>query len=33
MAVTAELGTGKRRVIEFFLSPLIKHADESLPLR
>ena len=33
MAVTAEVKTGKRRVIEFFLSPLIKHVDESLTLR
>jgi hypothetical protein len=30
MAVTAEIKTGQRRVIEFFLSPLIKHVDESL---
>lgn len=33
MAVTAEVKTGKRRIIEFFLSPLIKHVDESLTLR
>jgi len=33
MAVTAEVKTGKRRVVEFFLSPLIKHVDESLTLR
>jgi len=33
MAVTAEIKTGKRRVIDFFLSPLIKHVDESLTLR
>jgi hemolysin D len=33
MAVTAEVKTGKRRVIEFFPSPLIKHVDESLTLR
>jgi hemolysin D len=33
MAVVAEVKTGKRRVIEFFLSPLIKHVDESLTLR
>ena len=33
MAVTAEIKTGERRVIEFFLSPLIKHVDESLTLR
>ncbi len=33
MALTAEIKTEKRRVIEFFLSPLIKHVDESLKLR
>jgi len=33
MAVTAEIKTGQRRVIEFFLLPLIKHVDESLTLR
>ena len=33
MAVTAEIKTGQRRVIEFFLSPLIKHVDESLTLK
>jgi len=30
MAVTVEIKTGKRRVIEYFLSPLIQHASESL---
>jgi hemolysin D len=30
MAVTAEIKTGKRRVIEYFLSPLIQHGEESL---
>lgn len=30
MAVTAEIKTGKRRVIDFFLSPLIQYGDESL---
>jgi hemolysin D len=30
MAVSVEIKTGKRRVIEYFLSPLIQHADESL---
>lgn len=30
MAVSVEVKTGKRRVIEYFLSPLIQHADESL---
>jgi len=30
MAVSVEVKTGKRRVIEYFLSPLMQHADESL---
>ena len=30
MAVSVEIKTGKRRVMEYFLSPLIQHADESL---
>ncbi len=30
MAVTAEIKTGKRRVIEYFLSPLLQHSNESL---
>lgn len=30
MAVTVEIKTGSRRVIEYFLSPLIQHASESL---
>ena len=30
MAVTAEVKTGKRRIIEFFLSPLMQYKDESL---
>lgn len=30
MAVTVEVKTGKRRVIEYFLSPLVQHARESL---
>jgi len=33
MALTTEIKTGKRRVIEFFISPLIKHIDESLSIR
>lgn len=33
MAVTVEVKTNKRRIIEFFLSPLIKYANESLTLR
>lgn len=30
MAVTAEIKTGKRRVVEYFLSPLLQYKDESL---
>jgi hemolysin D len=30
MAVTVEIKTGKRRVIEYFLTPLMQHANESL---
>lgn len=30
MALTAELKTGKRRLIEFLLSPLLRYKDESL---
>lgn len=30
MAVTAEVKTGKRRIIEFFLAPLLRHGGESL---
>ncbi len=30
MAVVAEVKTGQRRVIEYFLSPLVEHATESL---
>ena len=30
MAVTAEIKTGKRRVIEYFLAPLLRYGDESL---
>jgi hemolysin D len=30
MAVTAEIKTGTRRLIEFFLSPLLKSGQESL---
>lgn len=30
MAVTVEIKTGARRVIEYFLSPLIQHGNESL---
>lgn len=30
MAVTAEVQTGERRIIEFFLAPLLRHGKESL---
>ena len=30
MAVTVEIKTGKRRVIEYFLSPLLQYGSESL---
>lgn len=30
MAVIAEIKTGRRRVVEYFLSPLLEHASESL---
>jgi len=30
MAVTAEVKTGTRRIIEFFLAPLLRHGNESL---
>jgi hemolysin D len=30
MAVSVEIKTGKRRVIEYFLSPLLQHVNESL---
>lgn len=33
MQVTSEIKTGKRKIIEFFLDPLIKYAEESLKLR
>lgn len=33
MAVTTEIKTGKRRVIEYFLSPLMQYRDESLKER
>jgi len=33
MVVTAEIKTGKRKIIEFFLDPLVKYVDESLKLR
>ncbi len=30
MAVSAEIKTGKRRIIEYFLSPLLQHSKESM---
>lgn len=33
MAVGIEIKTGRRRVIEYFLSPLMRYADESLKER
>ncbi len=33
MALSVEVKTNKRRIIEFFLSPIIKYAKESLTLR
>jgi len=32
-AVTTEINAGKRRVIEFFLFPIVEHLDEGLKLR
>jgi len=33
MSLTGEIKTGRRRIIEFFLSPLMKYTDESLKVR
>ncbi len=33
MSVTAEITTGQRRIIEFFLDPLMTHTDASLEVR
>lgn len=33
MAVTAEIKTGKRRILEYFLSPVLQTIDESLTER
>ena len=33
MSVSAEMKVGKRRVIEFFLYPLIKYLDEGMSVR
>ena len=33
MSVTSEINIGKRRIIEFFIYPLIKYLDESIKVR
>lgn len=33
MEVTAEIKTGERRIIDFFLETLVKYVDESIKLR
>ena len=33
MSVTAEVKVGKRRIIEFFIYPLIKYLDEGISVR
>lgn len=33
MAITAEVNTGKRRILEYFLSPVLRYADESIKER
>jgi len=33
MSVTAEIKVGKRRVIEFFIYPIIRYLDEGLSVR
>ena len=33
MTASVEVKTGKRRIIEFFLSPIVKYSNESLTLR
>lgn len=33
LSVTSEVKTGKRRIIEFFIYPLIKHLDEGMSVR
>ncbi|MBI3754417.1 MAG: HlyD family type I secretion periplasmic adaptor subunit, partial [Deltaproteobacteria bacterium] len=33
MTLSVEVKTGKRRIIEFFLSPIVKYTKESLTLR
>ena len=33
MGVTVEMKTGKRRIIEFFIYPMIKYLDEGISVR
>ena len=33
MSATCEINIGKRRIIEFFIYPLIKYLDESIKVR
>ena len=33
MGVTAEIKVGKRRIIEFFIYPLIRYLDEGIKVR
>ena len=33
MSTTCEINIGKRRIIEFFIYPLIKYLDESIKVR
>jgi len=33
MSVTAEIKVGKRRIIAFFIYPLIKYLDEGISVR
>jgi hemolysin D len=33
LTLTAEIRTGQRRIIEFFIYPLIKHLDEGMSVR
>jgi hemolysin D len=33
LSVSAEVKVGKRRIIEFFIYPLIKYLDEGLSVR
>ncbi len=33
MSVTAEIKVGKKRIIEFFIYPIIKYLDEGMNVR